>query len=50
LSAIACEYGTTVADLQERNDMGKRTELSVGQMLLVPAKGEGSGIVAADCR
>lgn len=50
LSAIACEYGTTVEDLQERNDMGKRTELSVGQMLLVPAKGEGSGIVAADCR
>ena len=50
LSAIACEYGTTVKDLQERNDMGKRTDLTVGKMLLVPAKGEGSGIVAADCR
>ncbi|MBK3573231.1 M48 family metalloprotease [Streptomyces sp. MBT65] len=50
LSALACEYGTTVADLQERNDMGKRTGLEVGQMLFVPAKGEGSGIVATECR
>ncbi|MFG2374871.1 M48 family metalloprotease [Streptomyces sp. NPDC048504] len=50
LSALACEYGTTVEDLQERNDMGRRTDLTVGQMLLVPAEGKGSGIVAADCR
>ncbi|MFF3377592.1 M48 family metalloprotease [Streptomyces sp. NPDC002680] len=48
LSGIACEYGTTVEDLQDLNEMGKRTDLDVGQKLLVPKRG--SGIVSVDCR
>ncbi|WP_405535327.1 M48 family metalloprotease [Streptomyces sp. NBC_00075] len=50
LSGLACEYGTTVEDLQELNDMGKRTDLSAGQRLLVPTREQGSGSGAADCR
>ncbi|MFF5303648.1 M48 family metalloprotease [Streptomyces sp. NPDC013161] len=50
LSGIACEYGTTVKDLQELNDMGKGTALAVGQTLLIPAQGQSSGSRAASCR
>ena len=50
LSGLACQYGTTVGDLQELNDMGKRTDLAVGQRLLVPTREQDSGDGAAGCR
>lgn len=36
LSYLACHYGTTVADLQTRNDLGTSTVIQVGQSLVVP--------------
>ncbi|MEU6375309.1 M48 family metalloprotease [Streptomyces sp. NPDC046909] len=50
LTGIACQYGTTVEDLQELNDMGRRTDLTAGQTLLVPTRRQNSGNGAADCR
>ena len=35
LSVIARKYGTTVSKIQELNDMGKSTNISVGQKLIV---------------
>ncbi len=39
LSVLARRYGTTVQTLQEANHLGRRTVLSVGASLLIPAKG-----------
>jgi membrane-bound lytic murein transglycosylase D len=35
LSVIARKFGTTVSKIQELNDMGKSTNISVGQKLIV---------------
>jgi len=39
LSVLARRYGTTVQTLQEANHLGRRTLLSVGSSVLIPAKG-----------
>jgi Zn-dependent protease with chaperone function len=39
LTALACRYSTTVADLQQINDMGSSTMLNAGQTLRVPSIG-----------
>ncbi|MEV0170409.1 M48 family metalloprotease [Streptomyces sp. NPDC050803] len=49
LTAIACQYDTTVADLQERNGMGAGTDLTAGQELLVPEAGQGAGSSDGAC-
>ncbi|MEJ3749130.1 M48 family metalloprotease [Actinomycetes bacterium KLBMP 9797] len=39
LTEIACRYRTTIKELQDINDMGKRTALNEGELLLVPRPG-----------
>lgn len=39
LSKIASKYGTTIAAIQTANGMGKSTNLQIGKVLKIPAKG-----------
>jgi Zn-dependent protease with chaperone function/LysM repeat protein len=41
LSLLACRYGTTVAVLQEMNDLGRSTVLDAGKTIIVPERAGG---------
>lgn len=41
LTGIARKYGTTVSELQKKNNLSKKTLIKVGQILVVPTQGSG---------